>query len=363
MGAGVDRRVNRQAWTARGLIDEIFSPNTPAEYAGEESLTLLSFFGEGAAELGGGWSAALGARVWSAGGVHVAPRARLALRVSDALAIEAALNRRYQWDAQLEEPIEGSVTAPLFLLEEPRIADVGAFSVRLEPEELPFGGRGAFHIQAFWKEYRERPILPERPPGEGRPETAGPDFPAFDRVRGRGAGAMLSGRLVFPGGALIQGSYTFQRVFEEIAGHEYPTAWDVPHTLVLFGSVPLGARWTLSAAYHAHTGRATTPVVARVFAPGNDDFNQIGARYILGERNSIRVPPYHRLDLGFRREGRLWGADVTVFFQVLNLLFRENAIDYDWQQYFADVVGGHSRIGAGRSGLPILPSIGLEVRW
>src|SRR5690606_12400826 len=41
VGEGVDRRVNRQSWTARELIDEILSPNTPAEYAGEESLTLL----------------------------------------------------------------------------------------------------------------------------------------------------------------------------------------------------------------------------------------------------------------------------------------------------------------------------------
>lgn len=241
VGAGVDRRVNRQAWTARGLIDEVFSPNTPAEYAGEESLTLFSLFGEGEAELGGGWSAALGARVWSAGGVHVAPRARLGHRVSDPLALEVALNRRHQWDAQLEEPVEGSVTAPLFLLEEPRIADVAAFSARLEPDGLPGGARGTFHSRAFWKEYRERPVLPERPPGDGRPETAGPDFPVFDRIRGRGTGATLGGRLAFPGGTLVQGSYTFQRVFEQIGGREYPTAWDVPHTVVLFGSMPLGA--------------------------------------------------------------------------------------------------------------------------
>ena len=57
-----------------------------------------------------------------------------------------------------------------------------------------------------------------------------------------------------------------------------------------------------------------------------------------------------------------WGADVTVFFQVLNLLFRENAIDYDWLQYFRGVSSGH-RSGAGRSGLPILPSLGVEARW
>jgi len=102
--------------------------------------------------------------------------------------------------------------------------------------------------------------------------------------------------------------------------------------------------------------------VARIFARGNDDLKKMGARYIRGGRNSMRVPPYHRLDLGFRREGRLWGADVTVFFQVLNLLFRENAIDYDWLQYFRGISSGH-RSGAGRSGLPILPSIGVEARW
>lgn len=103
-------------------------------------------------------------------------------------------------------------------------------------------------------------------------------------------------------------------------------------------------------------------MVARVFAPRNGDLDRIDARYILGERNSVRVPPYHRLDLGVRREGRLWGADVTVFFQVLNLLFRENAIDYDWLQHFRGVSSGH-RSGSVRAGLPILSSVGVEARW
>src|SRR5690606_3446959 len=84
--------------------------------------------------------------------------------------------------------------------------------------------------------------------------------------------------------------------------------WDARHTLAVFGSVPIGKGWTLNAAYQGHSGRATTPVLARLYAPPPDGIGpQLGPRYLRGERNSIRVPPYHRLDLGLRRTGTLWG--------------------------------------------------------
>jgi hypothetical protein len=163
----------------------------------------------------------------------------------------------------------------------------------------------------------------------------------------------------------VQGSYTFQRVREEYASGMYPTAWDAPHTLALFGSTPLGRKWTLNTVYHAHSGRATTPVLARIFEPdlrfpGSQD---LLPRYIYGERNSIRVPPYHRLDLGARRAWQARGAEWVLSLQVLNVLFRENPVDYNWTQYFSNARSPSGERQAGRSGLPILPSIGLEVKW
>lgn len=129
-----------------------------------------------------------------------------------------------------------------------------------------------------------------------------------------------------------------------------------------FGSVPIGRGWTLNVAYQAHSGRATTPVLARIHAPPADLSHLLGVRYLRGERNSIRVPPYHRVDLGLRRAGTLWGAESTFAIQVLNLFARANPIDYNWSEYYSWLTSSNVHRPS-RYGLPILPSIGLELRW
>jgi hypothetical protein len=176
-------------------------------------------------------------------------------------------------------------------------------------------------------------------------------------------GAALSAQVQFLGEGMLQGSHTYQRVREQRAGKDIPTTWDAPHALSLFTSVPLASRWTVNAAYQGHSGRATTPVLLRVFAPGPTAPSDRGApsRFILGEQNSIRVPSYHRLDLGTRYT---WGRSSrwVLSAQVLNVLLRTNAIDYDWAQYFSPVETSGGNRGS-RPGLPMLPTIGLEVSW
>lgn len=360
-GVSIDRRRNVQEWIARGLADEIFSPNTPAEYMGRESQTAIALFGEATGDWGRRWTSSMGGRLWRvAGEEYLAPGARLEFRPGGAWRFEAAVNRRHQFDTQLEEPVEGSISAPGFLLDQPRIADVAAVSADWRPGELSWGGTASAQLQAFGKRYSERTSLAGREP-DGTLATD-EQFPRFDRIEGYSVGAMASAKVAFGRSGIIQGSYTYQRVRERVEEDWSPTAWDAPHTLALFGSLPLGRSWSLSAVYQAHSGRATTPVLARILEPRPDYPIELRSRYLLGERNSIRVPAYHRLDVGARRSWKARDADWTLFAQVLNVLLRENPIDYDWQQYFA-----HARSSsggrAGRSGLPILPSVGLEVRW
>lgn len=361
-GIGADRRRNRQWWVARSLVDEIFSPNMPGTYDGDEEWSALSVFGAASLQPFDGWSATVGARLWRADDVYVAPRVVVGFRPGEGWSLEASYDRRHQWDAQLEEPVEGSISPPLFLLDEPRTADVLAASIEVEGIDLPGAARADLEVQPFWKEYRERTFLPTRPPGVAH-DTAWSGFPGFDRIRGRSVGVAVGGKIGVAGEAVVQASYTYQRVREWLDGRAYPTSWDAPHTLALFGSVPIRKGWTLNVAYQGHSGRATTPVLARLYAPPPDAIgSQLGPRYLRGERNSIRVPPYHRLDLGLRRTGTLWGAQATLAIQVLNVLARDNAIDYDWQQYYGwlDTAGIHR---PGRNGLPIVPTIGLELRW
>jgi hypothetical protein len=77
----------------------------------------------------------------------------------------------------------------------------------------------------------------------------------------------------------------------------------------------------------------------------------------LGDRNSERYPPYHRLDVTLRRTfDRSWGS-WTPYLQVLNAYNRKNVL---W--YFFN----YDRTPPTRSGLsmfPVLPAIGVEMSF
>jgi hypothetical protein len=78
---------------------------------------------------------------------------------------------------------------------------------------------------------------------------------------------------------------------------------------------------------------------------------------VLGQRNGERYPVYHRLDAGVRRTFvKGWGT-LTPYLDVLNIYNRRNVLFYFYQ---------YDRIPATRAGLsmfPLLPTIGLEMRF
>ncbi len=354
VGLSVDSRTISNAWKSAGLSRQIFSPRTPGEFTGKASLTEISAFGELEAGIGPRTSASAGARVTTTGsGAYLAPRLLLTHRIGTRLRVEGALSRRLQFDAELEEPIEGNVSPPKFLLERPRHADVAAVSA-----DWRFAGtRSGGSVQAtlFAKRYGQRPVLNDA-------EAAGAEFPDFVRTDARAMGASVSARWAEGTTWLVQGSYTFQRTRERIENRWYPTSWDAPHDLSLFASARVFGSWDLNAVYRAHSGRATTPVEARVFVSYEEFENYLRTRYIRGERNSVRVPGYHRLDIGARRSWSARRAEWTLFMQVLNVLWQDNPIDYDWFQFYASQ-SDPTITRYSRRGLPLLPTAGLEVRW
>ena len=86
-----------------------------------------------------------------------------------------------------------------------------------------------------------------------------------------------------------------------------------------------------------------------------DDNGDFGV--ILGDRNSVRYPSYHRLDLSFRRTfDKSWGS-LTPYINLLNVYNRQNVLFYFFE---------YERTPATRSGVsmfPLLPTFGLEVRF
>jgi hypothetical protein len=82
-----------------------------------------------------------------------------------------------------------------------------------------------------------------------------------------------------------------------------------------------------------------------------------------GLRNSAHLTPYRRTDIGLRREWKRGKADLAFSFQAINVLAQTNALEYNWASFFCAEAGKCAEAKPARSGLPILPSIGFEIRW
>ena len=86
-----------------------------------------------------------------------------------------------------------------------------------------------------------------------------------------------------------------------------------------------------------------------------DDTGDFGV--ILGDRNAVRYPSYHRLDVSFRRTfEKSWGL-LTPYVNLMNVYNRKNVLFYFFE---------YDRTPATRSGVsmfPLLPTFGLEVRF
>ncbi|HSJ13931.1 MAG TPA: TonB-dependent receptor [Longimicrobiales bacterium] len=354
-GLELDHRRHRQAWVTRDAR-EIFTQRTPTAFS-DRSRSSRAAGWLGGVLAAGDWRVGGGIRAVVApgatpGGPWLAPRLVVSHAPAERWSLEGALNRRYQFEAELEEPVEGSISPPLFLLAEPRRVDVAAVSA------VYTANATRARLESFVK------IYPDRPVPAAAPDTPGEEvvFPDFVRIRGRSVGAAVSG-VTTVRRAVLQGSYTYQRVRERFQGEWSPSGWDAPHTLVLFGSLSLGRGWSLGSAYHGHSGRAVTPIAGMTYVPAEPSApGSLRPRYIDGERNSVRVPAYHRTDVSIQRQWRGWNAAWSLRASVVNLFRSENPIAYDWQRYFALVNAGRPP-EAGRRGLPILPSVQLEVQW
>lgn len=88
------------------------------------------------------------------------------------------------------------------------------------------------------------------------------------------------------------------RKFEEInAGNWFPAKYDRRHDLSVIVQYDLTARWSFGAAFVYATGNAATLPQQRYFWEGE-------ILVIYGERNSFRLPAYHRADVSITLHGK-----------------------------------------------------------
>lgn len=109
----------------------------------------------------------------------------------------------------------------------------------------------------------------------------------------------------------------------------YAPKYDRTHDANLVANVRLGRGWKATSVFTYGTGQAYS-VVTGQYRQSGSPFSSGTQANLVSAFNQGRLPAYHRLDVGFTKEGRfpLWGADYELQLQLLNVYNRKNVWFY-----------------------------------
>ncbi len=121
-----------------------------------------------------------------------------------------------------------------------------------------------------------------------------------------------------------------RRTFADIdGGRSFAPKYDRRHDASLTTTYQR-KKWIWSANFVYGTGQAFTPASAR-YTLRNPATGLFEDRALPARRNSGRLLPYHRIDVGMRRTLALFGSDAEVYLQIFNVYSRRNEwfVQYD----------------------------------
>lgn len=156
-------------------------------------------------------------------------------------------------------------------------------------------------------------------------------------------------------------SYTLaetRRRFDELNdGEWYSAKHDRRHDLNLTTQLDLGA-YHPGATFVYGTGQAFTPAAARYLIrnPATGELTE-GEQLLPAPRNSGRLAPYHRLDLGIDRDVAWLGDGGQIYVKVFNVYSRRN----DWFVQY-DTERRETRVKTLKM-LPVVPTVGIRTRF
>ena len=121
-----------------------------------------------------------------------------------------------------------------------------------------------------------------------------------------------------------------RRTFDQIDyGRSHPPKYDRRHDLSLTATYRFApacttcGHWILTTNFVYGTGQAYTPAAAR-YTLTDPAAEEPVDRLLAARRNSGRLLPYHRLDLGVRRTLTLFGQHAEIYLQIANAYNRRN---------------------------------------
>jgi len=221
--------------------------------------------------------------------------------------------------------------------------------------EFALGSAGRITAEAYLKDYSGLPTWQRTSQGELRA--------VGNRGQGEARGLELTLEQVRLAG--LTGWLTYGLAWcRKQQGEDTMLYWDRNdrrHSVNLSLERRFAHELTLTATFHLHTGAPYTPLLY-TRSPQDvqgSDLNRGRSRYAVeGEKNSARVPMYHRLDLKLSKELPRLPLRPHLYVELLNVYNRQNAY------YLVQFEDRNGRIVTGRSdGIPLMPLIGIGGRF
>jgi hypothetical protein len=221
--------------------------------------------------------------------------------------------------------------------------------------ELAIGPDVRLDIEGYQKDYSRLPSWQED--SAGRRTGYGAD--GFGRARG--VEAALETRPVKGWSGQLTYGLAWSRKQQ---GADTLPGWDDydrRHSFNLIGMKEWPGDWRVTATFHLHTGSPYTPLIyyrTRQEVGGSDLRREGSGLVVRGEKNSLRVPTYHRLDLKLQKELAHLPLKPFFYVEVLNVYNHENV--YDLVQF--ETARGDIRTGR-FTGIQFIPLIGMGGRF
>lgn len=226
--------------------------------------------------------------------------------------------------------------------------------------EYRIDDRTRMRLETFYRADRDliaQPLLEPRLLASGTIFIP-PEAPQYlNSVRGtaRGVELFLQRRSANRLSGWISYGWVKTRMRDSVTGAAYPADSEQRHTVTLFGSLRLTPSVHASARY----GYGSNFPIPGFFRWEN------GRYFLSNERNSLRLPDYHRLDFRINKSfhvetGHGWTWRGTLYAEVMNATNRQNTT-YDAFNGF-NARTGEARIGFLKL-FPVVPAAGVMIEW
>jgi hypothetical protein len=194
--------------------------------------------------------------------------------------------------------------------------------------ERRFARSARLLIEAYGKDYDKLPIR------ENERLSVDNVFQNLGRKRVRGVDALVEKRLEEGVYGSVQLSVSSADA-RDAQGVWYPDDYDIPIHFIATGGVPVGdSGWRLSGRWDYKAGRPYTLLPIRRNAQGDYELDPD-----FEDRNTVRYPPYHRLDLRVDRRLDFGGWGASLFLEVENVYDRSNIYAWNFDAPKGKLVG------------------------